>query len=209
MFPMSVASKPARQMTVDEFLDWDSGDGRMWQLVDGRPVAMAPALMPHGLLQAELARLIGNHLRAVGSPCDVFVNPGVIPATMAAINMRVPDLLVSCSPIEAGQRAARDPVLIVEVLSPSNKAETWANVRTFTTIPSVLEVLVLHSEAVAADLLRRRPDGGWPEQPERIADGDLRLDSIGSAFPMAELYARMPATDRPRRLRAAPKPAAG
>jgi Uma2 family endonuclease len=190
---MSAASKPARQMTVDEFLDWDSGDGRMWQLVDGRPEAMAPALLPHGLLQAEVARLIGNHLRSVGSPCDVFVNPVVIPAAMAAINMRVPDLVVSCSPVEAGQRAARDPVLIVEILSPSNKAETWANVQRFATIPSVREILVLHSEEIAADLMRRRPDGSRPDEPERIAGGELRLDSIGFAVRMAELYARMPA----------------
>ncbi len=180
-------------MTVDEFLDWDSGDGRMWQLVDGRPEAMAPARIPHGVLQAELALLIGSHLRAIGSPCCVIITPGVIPATMAAINMRIPDLAVSCSPVEAGQPVARDPVLIVEILSPSNRAETWANVRRFTTIPSVQEVLVLHSEEVAADLLRRGADGSWPGEPERVAGGELRLDGIGFAVSTAELYARLPA----------------
>ena len=30
-------------MTVAEFLAWDAGDGRLWQLVDGQPQAMAPA----------------------------------------------------------------------------------------------------------------------------------------------------------------------
>jgi hypothetical protein len=33
-------------MTVSEFLSWDSGDpsGRLWQLIDGEPVAMAPGV---------------------------------------------------------------------------------------------------------------------------------------------------------------------
>ena len=49
---------PAR-MTVDEFLCWDSGErsGRLWQLVDGEPVAMAPGSQNHGALQGEIGRL--------------------------------------------------------------------------------------------------------------------------------------------------------
>ena len=46
--------------------------------------------------------------------------------------MRVPDLAVSCSPFELTQPAPTDPVLIVEILSPSNRAETWANVWAYT-----------------------------------------------------------------------------
>jgi Uma2 family endonuclease len=112
------------RMTVTEFLDWASGEDGRWQLVDGEPRAMAPANTVHSYLQNELGRLIGNHLRAVDAPCDVFANPGVVPATMSAHNMRVPDLAVSCSPFDAGQAALTEPVLIIEILSPRNKAET-------------------------------------------------------------------------------------
>ena len=43
-------------MTVAEFLDWDPRDahGRRWQLIDGVPVAMAPAADRHGSIQSEL-----------------------------------------------------------------------------------------------------------------------------------------------------------
>ena len=50
---------------------------------------------------------------------------------------------------------ASDPVLLVEILSPSNRAETWTNVWAYTTIPSVREILVLHSLRIRAELLRR------------------------------------------------------
>jgi hypothetical protein len=34
------------------------------------------------------------------------------------------------------ESALTDPVLLIEILSPSNQAETWANVWAYATIPS-------------------------------------------------------------------------
>jgi Uma2 family endonuclease len=102
--------------------------------------------------------------------------------------MRVPDLAVSCTPILPGDNALRDPVLPIEILSPSNRAETWSNVWSYTTIPSVREILILHSTRIGADLLRRGADGSWPERPQAIDQGDLTLDSIGYTGPIAAFY---------------------
>jgi Uma2 family endonuclease len=176
------------RMSVQEFLAWEPEDGRAWQLVDGEPQAMAPASRTHGTLQGELARLIGNHLRAQGGSCSLVVAPGVVPHVNASINMRVPDLAVTCSPYEAEETALTDPVLIVEILSPSNQAETWANVWTYTTIPSVREILVLRSATIGAEVLRRSADGSWPQEPERLAEGDLLLSSIALSLPLADIY---------------------
>jgi Uma2 family endonuclease len=189
---MVAVAKLRPWMSVADFLHWDPGPGdrRGWQLVDGEPRAMAPAKPLHGYLQGELGALIRNHLRASGSPCDVFVTPGVVPATMSAHNMRVPDLAVSCTPQPPDRPDLADPVLIVEILSPSNRADTWANVWAYTTMGSVREILVLHADAVAAELLARGTDGAWPERPTMIAGGELTLASIGLRLELADLYAR-------------------
>ena len=84
--------------------------------------------------------------------------------------------------------ALTDPVLLIEILSPSNQAETWANVWTYTTIPSVREILVLKTASIGAELLRRTSDGSWPEQPLILADGELALQSIGFRIPLAAAY---------------------
>jgi len=175
-------------LTVDAFLAWDAPMGLLWQLVDGVPQAMAPASPTHGLIQAEVARLISNHLIATGSPCYVVVAPGVIPRVQSETNMRVPDLAVTCTSALPGDNALRDPVLPIEILSPSNRAETWSNVWSYTTIPSVREILILHSPRVGADLLRRGADGSWPERPQAIDQGDLSLDSVGYTGPIAAFY---------------------
>lgn len=184
---VAVANIPVR-MSVGEFLTWTPGDGQSWQLVDGEPRAMTPASRTHGTLQGELGSLIRNHLAAQGGPCILVVTPGVVPHVQASHNMRVPDLAVTCSEYEVEEAGLTDPVLIVEILSPSNQAETWANVWAYTTIPSVREILVLRSTSVGADLLRRRADGTWPQEPAVVTDGDLVLDSIGLRVPLAEVY---------------------
>jgi len=184
---VAVAKIPVR-MTVDEFLDWDSGDGLTWQLVDGEPQAMAPAKLTHAALQGELAGLIRNHLAARGSPCAVLVTPGVVPHLQSSHNVRVPDLAVRCSEPQIEEATLEDPVLIIEILSPSNQAETWANVWAYITIPSVREILVLSSLTIRADILRRRADSTWPEEPEMIVHGDLVLESIGFRAPLSDIY---------------------
>ena len=97
-------------MTVDEFLRWDADDltGRRWQLVDGEPVLMAPAADVHSRIQAELVRLLGNHLLASGRPCTVVDAPGIVPKVRANENFRIPDLGVTCAP-PSGQVMVPDP----------------------------------------------------------------------------------------------------
>ncbi len=150
---MTTAEAPHR-MTVDGFIAW-VGDGR-WELVDGEPRAMAPASATQGIIQANAAYALIRHLREAGGPCRAVTEPAITPRVRSRSNMRVPDIAVTCSPVDAGQIALPEPRLVVEILSPTNESDTWENVCTYVSIPSVREVLVLRSASIAADLLRRR-----------------------------------------------------
>ena len=153
---------PFTRMTLDEFLTWDPGDptGVPWQLIDGEPVAMAPASATHGAIQGELARLLGNHLLD-RSPCRVVAEAGVVPKARSDRNYRVPDLAVTCEKPTLDQMV-HEPVLLIEIVSPSNEIETDANIWAYTTIPSITEILTIHSTRIAAALLRRDGNGHWP-----------------------------------------------
>jgi len=177
-------------MTLTDFLVWDPPDpsGGHWQLIDGLPVPMGLAMPDHGAMMAEIGALIGNYLLACGSPCYVMCRVGVVPRARAGWNFRVPDLGVTCAPPDNGLTVP-DPVLLIEILSPSNEAETRANIWAYTTIPSVREILAVHSTRMEAELLRRDPDGNWPEEPETVAGHDtLTLPSIGYATALSAFY---------------------
>jgi Uma2 family endonuclease len=185
---MSALPKIPVRMTVAEFLAWNPPSAKLWQLVDGDPQAMAPASITHGAIQSELSRLIANHLDERSSPCRVVTTPGIIPRVQSETNIRIPDLAVACSGYDAEDSALTDPVLLIEILSPSNQAETWANVWTYATIPSVKEILVLKTATIGAELLRRNEDGSWPQWPLTLTSGNLMLESIGLTIPLAAPY---------------------
>jgi Uma2 family endonuclease len=82
-----------------------------------------------------------------------------------------------------------EPVVLIEILSPTNVSKTRANVLAYRTIPTVTEIIVVRSTAIGAEILRCGPDGTWPQHPDMIeADSELRLDSIGFAAPLRAAY---------------------
>jgi Uma2 family endonuclease len=187
-------------MTVEEFLAWP-GDGspHTHQLIEGEPVAMAPASDAHGTIQANLARLIGNHLEARRPGCRAVTEPGIVPRLRSRENVRVPDLAVTCAPPELGRHLVEDPVLVVEMLSPGNARETREAVWSYATLPSVHEILLVRSVGIGAELWRRAPDGSWPAEPALLGPGDaLALASVGFEAPLAGLY-RGTVHEAPRR----------
>ena len=183
-----LARKFTEQTTVEAFMDLPGNERR--ELVDGIVTLMAPSRPIHGRLQARLTILIGQHLDRGKGPCWVATEPGVQPRAQASVNVRIPDLGVSCTPERADDRFMREPVLLVEILSPSNGKDTSSNIMAYASIPSVAEVLIIDSTRRAIEHLARLPDGSWPENPLAIGEDDaFTLPSIGLTLTMAEVYA--------------------
>jgi Uma2 family endonuclease len=189
---MSGALKRPDAMTLGEFLVWDAPDGPPWQLVDGEPIAMPPANPSHALIQSRIVRRIEEHLESKATGSLTLSNPGVRLGRHTDSNFRIPDVGVTCSPLIRGDIFMPDPVLLVEILSPSNQRETWWNVWDYTTIPSVREILVVRAAAIGAHLLRRNSDGSWPEVPLPIEGDAVLLESIGLSLNLPQLYAGTP-----------------
>jgi Uma2 family endonuclease len=175
-------------MSLSEFLAWNAPAGAFWQLVDGEPQAMARASRTHNLIQGELGAIIRNHLIDRGGPCYVMPNQGIVPRIRSESNFRIPDLAVTCTPYQEEEYALTDPVLLVEILSPSNQSETWTNVWAYTTIPTVQEILIVRSTAIRGELLRRDAAGNWPDRALVIEAGPLELQSIGLSIDVAAIY---------------------
>ncbi|MGH7555082.1 MAG: Uma2 family endonuclease [Longimicrobiales bacterium] len=186
--------KPPPSMTVADFLAWPGdGTGRKFQLVDGEVRAMSPASAVHTVIQGNLVYELRRHMREQKIRCLVGPEPGVLTRVRANINVRVPDVGVTCTRLAPGQQAWPDPIVLIEILSPGNTADTWENVWSYCTIPSVREIAIVHSTRVLAELLRRGPDGHWPEETEKIEPGDLlSFECIGFSCPLAEVYAETP-----------------
>ena len=165
------------------------GLGTRYELVDGVLRAMAPGSDAHNTIVSNLTGMIWQHLRKARPGCRVVAAPGVQPRVRAEWNFRIPDLGVTCAPNRPGEIFTPDPVLPIEVLSPSNASETYESVRAYATLPSVQEILVIHSTRLEAELLKRDGAGNWPANATVVTSGNFSLDSIGAELAIAEIYA--------------------
>lgn len=183
--------RPLPHMTADEFLAWPGdGSGGRFQLVDGEIRPMSPASRIHGVIQANLACLLVNIVRAGRLPLQVLTEGAVIPGLNASTNVRVPDLVVAPSDDQRGDQVVTDPLLFVEILSPGNSDQTRDNVRAYATLSSVREIAVVHTGRVLAEVHRRDATGAWQPDPDVVGPGErLWLPSISLDCPLVEIYA--------------------
>ncbi len=175
---------PARTlMSLADFLDWDDGTDRRYELVAGEIVAMAPAVEAHGTIVMNIGRQIGNGL---SPPCRVVAEAGIVVPNRADACYQA-DLAVTCTPPQPGTRALVDPVLIVEVLSPSTvRHDRGIKLADYRQIPSVREILLVSGEERRAELWRR-VDGQWLVR-DLIGEATIRLETCGLDLAMAAIY---------------------
>jgi Uma2 family endonuclease len=177
-------------MTAEQFMDWP-GHGRLGKhvLINGVIKAMAPSSGTHGILQAVIAHLFGNHLKANGSRCRVATEPGVRPLLLHKTNVRAPDVSVFSGPRTTGPEKFRpDPILICEV--SSNTDDTYESNAACMTVPTLTEVLVIDSERVYAEIWRKDDASAWPKEPLTFGPGEtFTLASISVSLAVDEVYA--------------------
>jgi Uma2 family endonuclease len=182
-------AKPAvKPLTVAEFLDWDSGDDRRYELVDGVPVALAAPSPAHGILVGNVVRRIGEVLDS-RPPCTVRTEVAIPPVDRDDTCHQA-DLAVTCRPHQAGERLTPDPLVVVEVLSPSTEDhDRKVKLPDYRAMPGVAEVVLIDSERMYCEVHRRLDEGRWLVDLLRQPEAVLKLDSIGFAQPLSVLYA--------------------
>lgn len=181
-----MAELAIKPMTLDEFLRWEDGTDTRYELITGFPMAMAPPAQAHGILCATLGAMIDAGLRS-RRPCRAQVEAGV-PRSDRNDTCYIADLAVTCRPHERGAQLVRDPILIVEVLSPgTERHDRRIKVPAYREIESVQEILLIDSEAAYAEIYRRQGNA-WFVEIVRRRDATLCLSSLELQLPMAELY---------------------
>jgi Uma2 family endonuclease len=177
---MTAASLP--HMSLDEFLRWDDGTDRRYELMDGQVLAMAPPSQPHGTMVMAIGRQIGNALKP---PCRVIGEAGLlIPGRKNTFY--VADVVVTCEPLQRIQHVAA-PILIVEVLSPSTEMHDRGNkLNDYRLIDSVQEIVLISSRQRRAERWVR-VKGDWMVR-DWIGGGTIRLESVGVDLSFDDIY---------------------
>ena len=137
-------------------------------------------------MAAALAAELRSALRS-RRHCITQVEAGIARSEQAD-TCYVADLAVTCDPPQLGDRLIRNPILIVEILSPGTAAfDRQTKVPDYRRIASVQEILLIDSESIFAEVLRRDGDK-WITEIMRGPAAVLSLASVPLNVSMAELY---------------------
>src|SRR5208283_3069228 len=186
--------EPAYQLlSVEEFLDACPNDRRHYQLFDGIVVAMAPPAIPHQIVAATLTIEVGLAVRANLPGCSVRNQAGIAPQGLAGRDHFETDITVTCEPPSRGYRGiAEEPLLIVEVLSPStDRDDVFVKLPAYQRIASLQEILYVETERIGATVYCRARDE-WQTIELATPDARLRLETVGLDIPLTTLYRGIP-----------------
>ena len=169
--------------TLEEFLAFDDGTDTSYELFEGRIVAMNPPLRGHAALVGRLVRIIGNRLKP---PFEVYAEAGIIPVNRRHSWYNA-DLIVTCTPGNHKDQFIAEPVLVVEVLSPTTSATDFSRkLPDHELMPSMRDILLVSSMERLIRHWRRKADR-WTEHRHR-GTATLRLTGLPVALRLAELY---------------------
>ncbi len=185
-----MANLALKPMSVDEFLDWESEDGQSYELRDGVVVAMAPTKPAHQILAARFARYLDEALDE-RPPCTVRTEAAIIVPGRDGV-VHHPDLVVTCREHEPRQRHTLDPVVVVEILSPSTESyERRVKLGDYRRVPTVQEIVFIAQDQLYCEVHRRLDGDRWQTDLLQTPEAELRLPSIGFAQPLSVLYRRV------------------
>ncbi|MGH6920412.1 MAG: Uma2 family endonuclease [Geminicoccaceae bacterium] len=174
--------------TLDEFRAWHERQPEVWEFIDGTPRLMAPGSKAHTLIKSNVGSALREGPRGTG--CSVLIDGAVVEVHDSSL---IPDIVVTCAPLDFATPRVDEPVLIIEILSPSNEMDdTGRKLTLYLEIPSLRHYLVVHQDRrQIVHHERQREQGGT--FLTNIAPADpLRLDPPGAALSLAAVYDGLP-----------------
>jgi Uma2 family endonuclease len=190
----NVMDLPNHKMTADEFLAWADalpGEAGKFELWDGDVVVRhGPGFeerSEHWDVKGAVYRALYDAIERSGLPCFVAVDGPMV--RLSASKMARPDALVYCGPkVARGVQEVPNPVVIVEVLSPSTRRRDHGDkLEGYFTLPSLFHYLIIDPDR--ALLIHHRREGAAAAVPEIVTGPRLRLDPPGLDVDLTKVLA--------------------
>lgn len=186
-------------MTVEQYFALDESSDAKYEYLDGyayllRPpssfyeedaiVDLAGGSTAHALLSMNIGHILAGALDE--SDCDVYTSDAKV--KVAEKRYFYPDVTVACG--EQDNSALTNPVLIVEVLSPTTeKKDRGTKFKAYRTLPTLQEYVLIASQSKAIEVYRR--EGLFWKQYSYHEGDTIELTSVGVSFSFERVYRRV------------------
>lgn len=180
-----------KQITVAEYLASERASEVRHEFFAGHVRAMAGASESHTLVAHNVGRSLGNALEATS--CRVYQSDMRV-QTRSTLYC-YPDVVVAC-----GQRRFEDdhqdillnPVVVVEVLSPSTEAyDRGQKFDHYQSIASLQSYVLVAQDRIHVDHFEKQPSGDWLLKSLKAVDSLFAIPSLGVSIPIGDFYKKV------------------
>jgi len=180
---MAVLAK--QRMTADEFLAWSQSQPGRHELVDGEIFAQAAERVVHAATKGAVYVALRDAVRKAGLPCRAL--PDGVAVRVNKSTVFEPDAQVYCGPEAPPDALLVEPVIVVEVLSPSTgKNDTLGKLVGYFQLPSIRHYLIVDPDERLVVHHQRGEGDALLTHIHR--DGAVRLDPPGIEIALSEIY---------------------
>jgi len=184
---MSAQSQP--RLTPEQYLEIDRASEFRNEYYNGRMYLMPGGSHPHAIVISNLGRHLGNALAK--QPCVVTTSDVRVRVRESGL-YTYPDVVVVCGTpryMDDRDDTVLNPVLILEVLSPSTEAyDRGFKSAQYRTLESLQEYALVSQSEARVEIFRRQPSGDWLLSESAGMDSLCRFDSVGCTVAMRDVY---------------------
>jgi Uma2 family endonuclease len=187
-----VAAQPQTPLTPEQYLEIERASNFKSEYYNGAMYAMSGASWPHVLITGNFARELGNALK--NRPCMVGASDLRVRVSPRGL-YAYPDVVVICdSPMfaDAAGDVLLNPLLLIEVLSPSTEAyDRGFKSQQYRKLESLQEYALASQTEPRIEVFRRQPGDHWLLTEFAGLEATCHFDSIGAAIPLSEIYSKV------------------
>lgn len=174
--------------SVEDYLDLEKISPVKHEFVEGEVYAMAGTSDNHNRIASEI--LVRLHRRLENSKCEPFF--GEIKVRVTKNVYYYPDILVSCEESPGSSYFRNNPVLIIEVTSPSTeRTDRSEKLMYYLQMPSLREYAVVDQHQMRVEVHRRQENGGWLTYSFTEPGDVVEFASVDLSIPLPEIYRRV------------------
>ena len=178
-----------RQMSTKEFLDFAERSEYRYEYIDGEPIKMTGGRLNHFVIGANVTFLLGRLL--ADRDCKVLGSGMLV--RVGEASLVAPDVIVVCGQpeTESDTRILLNPILVVEVTSPSSIDRDRVVKREYYGDVSSIQAYLVVDQHRALVKLYTRSETGWRLQAFSELDEDVPLEALACRLPLRDIYRRI------------------
>ena len=178
-------------VSVEDYLKGELVSGIKHEYLGGAVHAMSGGTSQHALISGNAFGCLFGSLK--GKPCRPFGSDAKVRVELPKqTRFYYPDTHVVCDSPPGNALFHVNPVVIVEVLSPSTRRIDLGEKRdAYLTIPSLKVLLLVETEAPHVWAHRRLDDGTFANEVYSGHEAVIPLPEVEASLPLADLYDRV------------------